>query len=251
MNLNKKGFMMAEVVVVSAVVIIFLASVYVSYNQIYGKYKSRVTYYDSVALYQLAYYRDSLIDNNKLVDLLNDVKTSNVKKVDDISGTDRNIFIIYNNKNNLNGKELDGIDGIHATFKDYIAYLSTSADLTDSDYVMVMETCKTEDDCKYAYLKVYDGTAPESPSSSDNPGSGGPSVENGGSCSVPDFKVLCNGRQVNATCESGSITRYLNSCSTNPKPDFYYKEVCNASCHYWCNGKLQTTPGSYENVRYC
>lgn len=241
---------MAEVVVVSAIVLIFLASIYVSYNQLYGKYKSRVTYYDSVLLYQLAYYRDVLVENHQIGNLLQDAKTSNVKKVDNIT-TDGNVFIIYNNKNNLSGSELDGINDIHPTYKDYIMYLSSAVDLTDSDYVMIMEKCKTEDDCKYAYLKLYDGTVLESPSSSDGPGSGGPSVESGGSCSVPDFKVTCNGKQVNATCENGSITRYLNSCSTNPKPDFYYKEVCNASCHYWCNGKLQTTPGSYENVRYC
>ena len=148
---------MAEVVVVSAIVLIFLASVYVSYNALYSKYQSRVTYYDSVLLYQLAYYRDVLVENHQIGNLLQDAKTSHVKKVDTIS-TGGNVFIIYNKKNNLNGNELDGINDIHPTYKDYIMYLSSAVNLTDSDYVMVMEKCKTEDDCKYAYLEVYEGS---------------------------------------------------------------------------------------------
>ena len=36
MKLNKKGFMMAEVIVVSAIILTFLAAIFVSYNKIYS-----------------------------------------------------------------------------------------------------------------------------------------------------------------------------------------------------------------------
>ncbi len=156
MKLNKKGFMMAEVVVVSAIILIFLAGLFVSYNQIYGSYKSRVRYYDSVALYRLAYYRDMLIDNHEIANVLNETRNN---KITDITNFDNDkVYIIYNNKSNLIGNELDDISDINETYKDYIKFLSTSIELKNSDYVMVIERCNTADDCKYAYLEVYDGS---------------------------------------------------------------------------------------------
>ncbi len=59
-------------------------------------------------------------------------------------------------------EELDDKE-INPTFKDYIKYLSASTTFKSS-YIMVMERCtsnddksKNIDDCKYAYLEIYDG----------------------------------------------------------------------------------------------
>ncbi|MCI6847349.1 MAG: hypothetical protein MR835_00630, partial [Erysipelotrichaceae bacterium] len=53
MKLNKKGFMMAEVIVVSSIVLITLTSLYMSYNKIYSTYKKRINYYDVSIIYDL------------------------------------------------------------------------------------------------------------------------------------------------------------------------------------------------------
>lgn len=243
MKLDKKGFMMAEVVVVSAVVLIFLASLYVSYNALYSKYKSRVTYYDSVALYQLAYYRDSLVDNHQIGTILQDAKNSGIKKIDD-TGSDTSVFMIYNNKNNLTGNELNNIDNIHITYKDYIGYLSSSVDLTDSDYVMVMEKCNSEneDDCKYAYLKVHDGTVPGAPSSSDNPGNDDSYSYTGGTCYINQKKYSCYSGETTLSCNVGTI-RYWSKNTCMYSGDVFYTETCVASCSFRCPGvdKVQYT----------
>lgn len=193
MKLNRKGFMMAEVVVVSAIVLIFLAGLFTSYNQMYGKYKSRIKYYDSVTLYQLAYYRDALIDNHQIETVLNEAKNNTIKDVYDNKET----FIIYNNGHNLNENEFDGISDIHATYKDYLKYLAGSVDFTDTNYVMISERCSNADDCKYAYLKIYDGNEY---SNSQSPSS--PSLN----CNCLHWKYVCG-----AWDEWGSCTTYDNS----------------------------------------
>ena len=65
--MNNKGFMMAEVVVVSAIVMLTIVGLYQSYNKIYSAYNTRIDYYDSTTLYRLGYYRDILIENDKLI----------------------------------------------------------------------------------------------------------------------------------------------------------------------------------------
>lgn len=176
MKLNRKGFMMAEVVVVSAIVLVFLAGIYISYNQIYSQYKTRISYYDTVALYRVAYFRDILIENNVFGNALKTTKQNKVFQIyyGDKNGSNSsvginlaetgndmtdNVIIIYNNKKNLIGNELDSFTNIHQTFKDYITYLSTGVNLTSNDYTMVIEKCMidNEDDCRYAYLEVYEG----------------------------------------------------------------------------------------------
>ena len=77
MRLDKKGFMMAEVIVVSSVVLIILTTLYISYNKIFSLYETRLSYEDSSLLYDLAYYRDYLIQNNKLNAIENAMVNSN------------------------------------------------------------------------------------------------------------------------------------------------------------------------------
>lgn len=172
MKLNKKGFMMAEVVVVSAIVLSFLAILYSSYNKTYSAYKTRLSYYDTVSLYRLVYYRDILIENKSITTAFDKADTdsnhiASIYSTENNSGMIElpaeekptniieNSFLINNRKTNLNGNELDSVN-VNPTFKDYIKYLSTSTKI-ESNYVMVIERCNNIDDCKYAYLEVYDG----------------------------------------------------------------------------------------------
>lgn len=164
--MNNKGFMMAEVVVVSAIILVFMAGMYVSYNKVFAIYNQRVDYYDVTALYKLGYYRDLLIDYDKMNDYVYPKEeVGDVKKVINLNGiidTGDTVYFVHNKSYNLNHIKNNGIidyfnnSDINPTFEDYIDFLSTSATLK-SNYVMIMETCVSTDDCKYAYLEVYDG----------------------------------------------------------------------------------------------
>ena len=174
--MNNKGFMMAEVVVVSAIVLTLLGSIYASYNKLYALYSTRIDYYDAVTLYKLAYYRDCLIEEAKMNTALTKAKSAPLdisKHAITVDETDR-VFLVYNHKEALTEAAVKQIKdkNISATFEDYINYLHTSDELfknNESNYAMIMERCnyypgkeyKTENlnrnDCKYAYLEVFDG----------------------------------------------------------------------------------------------
>ncbi len=162
--------MMAEVVVVSSIVMVIMGTMFISYNKLLSAYKTRLTYYDTNTLMDLGYYRDILIENDKLNDIIsNDFPTPINLNTSDYLGTvkananyaDR-VYMVKNNRNNITSNALDSHgSAISNTFKDYIKYLSSSTPM-DSLCVMVMERCKIIDDkvdnndCTYAYLKIYD-----------------------------------------------------------------------------------------------
>lgn len=185
MKLNKKGFMMAEVIVVSAIILTFLAGIFISYNKIYSTYKTRLDYYDVTALYRVRYHVDynqtyitkscynhsgtMTLHNCKLLQakdvsgpmLLPELKNSNLS----YENVQEKVFMIYNNYKNLPSDIMDKAVTnkgeavtVNLTFKEYANYLATSADFTNTNYVMILERCQTNnsDDCKYAYLEVLD-----------------------------------------------------------------------------------------------
>ena len=182
MRVNNKGFMMAEVIIVSAVILVTLGTVFISYNRLFTAYNSRVGYFDTVTLYRLGYYRDILLENAALNIAMDRAKNENVISVYrdknhngnlvNLSSTTElskyehdTVFMIYNGKAKKINSNILANEGVNPTFEDYIAFLSSSTDLSDTNYVMLMERCneKTSDeetrknDCKYAYLKLYDG----------------------------------------------------------------------------------------------
>ena len=63
--MNKKGFMMAELIVVSSIVLVALVSMYGSFIKIHSAYKTKMSYYDVATLYRLGYYRDVLKEIKK------------------------------------------------------------------------------------------------------------------------------------------------------------------------------------------
>lgn len=174
--MSKKGFMMAEVVVVSVIVLVVITGLYVSYNKIYATYNTRLNYYDVTTLYKLGYYRDILIENSVMNDAINKAKTDDVVSIyangnnyfqlpsTEITEniTDMVYLVKVENSKTISENILSN-QNINLTFQDYINFLSSSATFK-SNYVMLMERCnkkkdntKNIDDCKYAYLEVYDG----------------------------------------------------------------------------------------------
>ena len=172
--MNRKGFMMAELVVVSSVIIITLVGLYSSYNKIYSMYNTRMNYYDVVTLYRLGYYRDILEENNVLDAAINQSKTGVLNIYESIgpsgifslpenervqNGDVDKVYLINNRGYSINKTQFQVL-GVKPTFLDYIDYFNNSIDYGKFNYVLLMESCASsstnESDCKYAYLEVYE-----------------------------------------------------------------------------------------------
>ena len=181
--MNRKGFMMAELVVVAAIVLTTMVGLYTSYNKVHSIYQTRLSYHDVTTLYRLGYYRDvlkeskeknintikdSLNNDNKIVEVYNSISKDDsndyIPSADKIDNAADRVFMVYNNKNKQLDKEIFKAPGLnlHVTFLEYIEFLSNSVNLSNFDYIMVMERCSMEnnildeDNCSYAYLEIYD-----------------------------------------------------------------------------------------------
>lgn len=170
MKLNKKGFMMAEVIVVSAIVLSLLTTLYISYNKVFSLYQSRTEYEDVNLLYDLAYYRDVLIQKGNFDTALGDLYerqesgnshdllltyynyyqsyNSSAGANQELLGND-NVFMIYLKDGSINESKTDG----QLTYKDYINYLNNSKEFTDTNCIMVLERC-VDSKCKYAHIDL-------------------------------------------------------------------------------------------------
>ena len=160
MKLNKKGFMMAEVVVVSSIILVFLAALYTSYTSIYSIYKKRLNYYDNQLIYQLGYYRDTCIETYNFNDMLIESNTNTVtifNKEPTEDGYFDTVLLAHLTNKKINNIALYSNLNINKTYKEYIDYLKTSATM-DSNYIMLIERCNSSNiDCKYGYIEIYDG----------------------------------------------------------------------------------------------
>lgn len=139
--MNNKGFMMAEVVVVSSIIIVVLVALYTSCNKIIAMHNERIDYYDVATLYELATIRDTYKDE------LSDIGSIGTVLHDD------NRLVYY-----VSIDEITDLipQNINATFKDYLTYLTDSTEF-ETEYILIMERCVENniDNCKYAYLEVY------------------------------------------------------------------------------------------------
>ena len=144
-KMNNKGFMMAEVVIVASIVMVTLVGFYTSYNKIISLYNQRINYYDVATLYELANIREAYKE-----ELSGIGSTGNV-----ISENNTEVFYVDMSKikDMLNS-------GISETFKDYVTFLSTSLEV-ETESILIMEKCSDDDNCKYAYLEVFNDETSE------------------------------------------------------------------------------------------
>ena len=134
---------MAEVVVVSAIILVALTGLYISYSKLFTIYNQRINYYDIKTLYKLANYRDTIIN------------ASSIPNADTNLSTVQGETIYYLNKDDIINKN-QVAKVVNQTFKDYIEYLSGSLD-AETPNILIMERCDADgaSNCKYAYLEVY------------------------------------------------------------------------------------------------
>lgn len=149
--MNNKGFMMAEVVVVSAVILVTLTSLYISYGKILSMYNQRIDYYDIKTLYELAHIRD---------DISNELSSTGATPIKiEADESFQSPYLTINNKQlyYLRHNEINNlIENINSqTFIDYLNYLKESTTF-ETEYILIMERCIDTDNCKYAYLEVFE-----------------------------------------------------------------------------------------------
>ena len=167
MKLNCKGFMMAEVVVVSVIICTVLVTLYTSLVRINNAYDTRNRYYDINTLYFTEEVNDMLIymgyineyistSESKEVNLgyvfSNDSNFCSAYNIDTAKGGSiRMFFSVYDNSRVGALADMNS----NATFKDYISYLKEHFDYNEKyEYMLITEICKTGDDCYYYGLRV-------------------------------------------------------------------------------------------------
>lgn len=146
---------MAELIVVSAIIVITLTGLYISYHKIITSYRQVINYYDIGLYYKLGYYNMKLYKAGTLTTTLNSIdddKYSNITTavVDLETGTKESIFIVKN-KNGI--KALKNTVA-NQTYKDYLEYLLNSKDIGDGYYIIGEQCLTSKTKCKYAYAEV-------------------------------------------------------------------------------------------------
>lgn len=141
--------MLAEVVVVSAVISTVLVTMYIAINRVSSAYETRNSYYDIDALFFAEEINDLIKDKEPPKDfklLLGDLFTA----YQSLGYKANGYYITPSTLNNtIEGKQ---------TLKDFISYLKSKLSNDNNyKYIIVSELCTPDDDCRYYALKVKVG----------------------------------------------------------------------------------------------
>lgn len=157
MKLNNKGFMMAEVIITCAIVVLTLVGLFTSYNRTYLRYKERRNYYNIDNSYACNYLKELLIESNILY-----TNTDSYYIID--SSVNSKVAVLLNNYNVSSAIVVDLsqttniteliTDNMSNTYKDYLKYLNNNIiyDLSQDKYLLIIERQKIVDsETKYYY----------------------------------------------------------------------------------------------------
>lgn len=144
--------MLAEVVVVSAVISTVLVTMYIAINRVSSAYETRNSYYDIDALFFAEEINDLIKDKEPPKDFklsLGDLSNAYIKS---LGYNEANGYYITPStlNNTIEGKQ---------TLKDFMSYLKTKLSNDNNyNYIIISELCTTDDDCRYYALKVGDNS---------------------------------------------------------------------------------------------
>ena len=185
---DNRGFMMAELIIVSAIIITTLVALYASFSKMYSNYAERGYYLDVDGKYILKTIYDDLIDNNNFVLLINgdaglkessDEKRRYVNVIKDnnclflssdlcnflknnynvqtvvFGRYDENVFTNVNVEGNNNVQDNILSDtSYNGEFRTYFKYLGNTIDFNDKyEYIFIIEY-KNGDDVYYSNYLV-------------------------------------------------------------------------------------------------
>lgn len=161
MKLNRKGFMLAEVVVSASVVAVVLVTMYIGINRMTAAYDKRNRYYDLDAQ-QVAMEVNDLLkrdsEQNNFTSLTNnyyslediEVNYSKLKEVFNSLGENINTYYVKNKDGFNNIKN----SNINQSFKDYLDYFISKTNFDENYSYFIVVELKKNDDYYYYTLKV-------------------------------------------------------------------------------------------------
>lgn len=143
--------MLAEVVVVSAVISTVLVTMYIAINRVSSAYETRNSYYDIDALFLAEEINDLIKDKKLQTDSNLKLSLGDLYTAYQSLGYKANGYYITPStlNNTIEGKQ---------TLKDFMSYLKTKLSNDNNyKYIIVSELCTPDDDCRYYALKVKVG----------------------------------------------------------------------------------------------
>lgn len=152
-KLNKKGFMLAEVVVVSVVVATVLVTLFIGLNKTTSAYERRNRFNDIDALYY-AMEVDKYLERENITPRDGNKINSNLDGIYNnfsYTATAQSFYV----KNLDDFAETIENGSYNQTLNDYVTYLSGNI-VGDYNHLIVAELCKSTDDCYYYTFKVGD-----------------------------------------------------------------------------------------------
>lgn len=156
MKLNRKGFMMVEVIITSSVVAVVLITLYIGISRINNAYNKRNKYYD-LDSQQVAMEINNLLRRNDIdINGYNNYKVL-YNEINDLTQIYSNQFETkvqaYLIKNSQGLNTLKSNIASNITFTDYLEYYTDKYNIDDYTYFIVVQLQK-QDNYYYYTLKV-------------------------------------------------------------------------------------------------
>ena len=154
---NNKGFMLAEVVVTSTIVLTTLISLYATFTKLYTKYETNSKYFDIDGIYAIKAVLNTKLESGDLNNIIKTTNTNNyasllTTNVDSIKDTYNieNMYIVK--KSNLDTLKEHVLNN---TFKDYLEYMKKYYKTSDNNYnYYIVAEYKNNDKYYYSSLKL-------------------------------------------------------------------------------------------------
>ena len=160
-KIGRKGFMLAEVIVVAVVIATVLVTIYTGLNNISSAYETRNRYYDIDSLYVAMEINNILMKKSAST-----INTTEAMKLSDNGEIEifENFYkktgnVVYSYITPYNKNKIISLKSFNNnnSFSDYIDYLNGNLDFdADYDYMVVVERRENNnnDDCYYYALKL-------------------------------------------------------------------------------------------------
>ena len=163
---NNKGFMLAEVVIVSAVLITTLVSLYAGFAKVYKAYEERSSFFDTDSIYALKSIEDTLIDEGIFNNIINEINTNNYilyleenltddsyinSYLKELLGNYNTEYFYITKYDNASLTTIIESDANNIIFNDFLKYLQKNLTFDNNyNYIFLSKT----KDGRFAYLRV-------------------------------------------------------------------------------------------------
>lgn len=166
-KIGRKGFMLAEVVIIAVVVATVLVTLYIGLNNVVSAYDTRNRYYDVDCLYAAIETNNVLLKNypetiRETIDrdtAINLSSTGDVNSFKDFyEGAVNDIINLYLTPyDKYEMLSIKNFENTNVTFDEYLDYLSGNLNFdADYNYMIIVERLDNKDsnDCYYYALKL-------------------------------------------------------------------------------------------------